>query len=90
MDNNRDDVVIKFNDGTGLFSSFILDKYPNARLTLIDLSDGMLEIAKARFQQYPKVTYVVSDYTKFAQVRNPRCLSIDQKRVLLKIQKMVE
>jgi tRNA (cmo5U34)-methyltransferase len=63
--NNDTPTVLDLGAGTGLFSSFILDKYPNAQLTLIDLSEGMLEIAKARFQQYPNVTYVVADYTKY-------------------------
>lgn len=57
--------VLDLGSGTGLFSSFILEKYPNAQITLIDLAEGMLEIAKARFEQYPNVTYIVSDYTKF-------------------------
>src|SRR5690554_522489 len=57
--------VLDLGAGTGLFASFILDKYPNAKLTLIDLSEEMLEIAKARFQHHPNVSYIVSDYTKF-------------------------
>lgn len=57
--------VLDLGAGTGLMSSFILEKYPKSKLTLIDLSDGMLEIAKERFIDHPNITYIASDYTKF-------------------------
>ncbi|MDP4177981.1 MAG: methyltransferase domain-containing protein [Bacillota bacterium] len=56
--------VLDIGAGTGLFSSFVLGKYPNARITLIDLSDKMLEVAKKRFFDYSNFEYVVADYTK--------------------------
>ncbi|WP_028594324.1 class I SAM-dependent methyltransferase [Paenibacillus assamensis] len=51
--------------GTGLFSSLMMQKYPDANLTLIDLSEKMLEIAKLRFKGSTSVTYIVDDYTNF-------------------------
>ncbi|TCZ79304.1 class I SAM-dependent methyltransferase [Paenibacillus albiflavus] len=57
--------VIDLGAGTGLFSSYILNKYPKAQLTLIDLSEGMLEIAKKRFHNHDDIKYIVSDYTKY-------------------------
>ena len=57
--------VLDLGAGTGLFSSFIVQKYPKARLTLIDLSEGMLHIAKTRFHGRPDVRYIVADYTKY-------------------------
>jgi len=57
--------VLDLGAGTGLFSSYILKKYPNAHLTLIDLSEGMLEIAKKRFHHHVDIKYIVSDYSKF-------------------------
>jgi tRNA (cmo5U34)-methyltransferase len=62
---NDSPTVLDLGAGTGLFSSFILDKYPKAKLTLIDLAEGMLDIAKARFRSNPDARYIVSDYTKF-------------------------
>lgn len=56
--------VLDIGAGTGLFSSIIFKKYPNAQITLIDLSDKMLEVAKERFSDYPNFEYVVADYTK--------------------------
>ncbi len=56
--------VLDIGGGTGLFSSFVLQKYPNAKLTLIDLSDQMLECAKLRFGQR-EVTYLNADYTTY-------------------------
>lgn len=57
--------VLDLGAGTGLMSSFILQKYPKLKLTLIDLSDGMLEIARARFSNHSNIKYIASDYTEF-------------------------
>jgi len=57
--------VLDLGAGTGLFSSFILQKYPQAQLTLIDLSESMLDIAKSRFENVSNVQYFVGDYTTF-------------------------
>lgn len=57
--------VLDLGAGTGLMSNFILQKYPKSKLTLIDLSDGMLEIARARFSDHSNIKYIASDYTKF-------------------------
>lgn len=57
--------VLDLGAGTGIMSSFILEKYPKSKLTLIDLSDGMLEIAKERFSDHSNITYIASDYTTF-------------------------
>ena len=57
--------VLDLGAGTGLMSSFILQKHPNSKLTLIDLSEGMLDIAKARFSDNTSIEFVLSDYTQF-------------------------
>ncbi|MGO4530381.1 methyltransferase domain-containing protein [Paenibacillus sp. 2TAF8] len=57
--------VLDLGAGTGLMSSFILQKHPNSKLTLIDLSEGMLDIAKARFSDHTSIEFIVSDYTQF-------------------------
>lgn len=56
--------ILDIGAGTGLFSSLVLEKYTNAHLTLIDISEKMLDVAKVRFQDRPQVTYIVDDYTK--------------------------
>lgn len=64
---NRQPAVLDLGAGTGLFSSFLLDRYPDARLTLIDFSEEMLEQAKRRFADAncPNVNYIAADYTKY-------------------------
>ncbi|BAU27289.1 tRNA (cmo5U34)-methyltransferase [Aneurinibacillus soli] len=56
--------ILDVGAGTGLLSAFILEKYPQANVTLIDISEKMLEVAKVRFEKYQNVTYIVDDYTK--------------------------
>ncbi|MBM7866923.1 methyltransferase domain-containing protein [Heliobacterium gestii] len=57
--------ILDIGAGTGLLSSFLMEKYPKASFTLIDLSEKMLELAKDRFDDNPNVTYLVADYAKY-------------------------
>ena len=57
--------ILDIGAGTGLLSSFILDKFPDANVTLIDMSEKMLDVAKVRFKANPNVTYIIDDYTKY-------------------------
>ena len=54
--------ILDLGAGTGLFSAFILKKYPDARVTLLDVSDKMLDVARGRFAGNSNVCYVVADY----------------------------
>jgi tRNA (cmo5U34)-methyltransferase len=41
--------VLDLGAGTGLLSAFIAETFPNAHLTLVDISEGMLDQARQRF-----------------------------------------
>lgn len=56
--------ILDIGAGTGLLSNFLLNRYPEARITLIDISEKMLEVARQRFSGNENVKYVVGDYTK--------------------------
>jgi tRNA (cmo5U34)-methyltransferase len=57
--------ILDLGAGTGLFSSLLLQKYPEAKITLIDISEKMLEIAESRLKGFANVNYVLDDYTNF-------------------------
>lgn len=57
--------ILDLGAGTGLFSSFVLQKYSDAQLTLVDLSDKMLEGARVRFKPIDSVQYITADYTSY-------------------------
>ncbi|MBP3966478.1 class I SAM-dependent methyltransferase [Paenibacillus lignilyticus] len=59
--------ILDLGAGTGLLSSFLLARYPKAKLTLIDLSDKMLAVAKLRLEEMESsgVTYLCEDYTAY-------------------------
>ncbi|MEC0227136.1 class I SAM-dependent methyltransferase [Paenibacillus alba] len=58
--------ILDLGAGTGLFSSYILEQNPAAKLTLIDLSQGMLDVAKLRFgNNQPNITMFTGDYSTF-------------------------
>ncbi|MNZ85623.1 ubiquinone/menaquinone biosynthesis methyltransferase [compost metagenome] len=57
--------ILDLGAGTGLFSAFIRHKYPEASLTLIDLSKEMLKQAQIRFKDDYNVQYLAADYTTY-------------------------
>lgn len=56
--------ILDLGAGTGLFSQMVLNKYPNAHVELVDVSEKMLDIAKIRFSNPERVTLQLADYTR--------------------------
>jgi len=54
--------VLDIGAGTGLLTSFFLEKYPDSNVTLIDMAEGMLDIARIRFNDNSNINYIVGDY----------------------------
>lgn len=57
--------ILDIGAGTGLLTSFLIPKFPDADYTLIDFSDEMLNIARQRFQGMNNITYITADYKGF-------------------------
>jgi tRNA (cmo5U34)-methyltransferase len=56
--------ILDVGAGTGLLSSFLLEKFPEARLTLMDISENMLDMARMRFATRPGTEYIICDYSR--------------------------
>jgi len=56
--------ILDVGAGTGLLSAFLLEKFPEARLTLMDISENMLDMARKRFATRPGTEYIVCDYSR--------------------------
>ncbi len=54
--------ILDIGAGTGLLSTLLLQKYPEASLTLIDFSENMLAVAGQRFSGRDWVTCKLGDY----------------------------
>ena len=54
--------VLDIGAGTGLLTSFLLEKYPDSNVTLIDMAGGMMDIAKIRFKGNNNINYIIADY----------------------------
>jgi tRNA (cmo5U34)-methyltransferase len=57
--------VLDLGGGTGLSTSFLLKRYPDAHVTLLDFSEEMLAIARARFRGNSNIDFRVGDYRDF-------------------------
>ncbi len=58
--------ILDLGAGTGLLSALLLERLPEARLTLVDLSEGMLDRARLRFDRHQsgRIAFAVADYTE--------------------------
>ena len=54
--------ILDIGAGTGLLSALLLQRYPEASLVALDISDQMLNVAKKRFAGNPNVRYITGDY----------------------------
>lgn len=54
--------VLDLGAGTGLLSALLLTAFPNAQLTLADISTGMLDKARQRFADRNDITYQTIDF----------------------------
>jgi tRNA (cmo5U34)-methyltransferase len=54
--------ILDIGSGTGLLSALLIEKFPSATLTLVDISTNMLEIARQRFSGNDRVIYRAGDY----------------------------
>ena len=56
--------VLDLGAGTGLFAFLVSQRFPNAELTLCDISNAMLDEARNRFRNSSnKVEYLAADYS---------------------------
>jgi len=55
--------ILDIGAGTGLLSALMIQKFPDAHLTLVDLSESMLILAKERFAERKDVRYITGDYS---------------------------
>ena len=55
--------IVELGAGSGLFSAMLRAAFPEAHLTLIDFSEPMLSLAKARLGDDAQVTFMLADYT---------------------------
>lgn len=59
---NQEPDILDIGAGTGLLSALLLKKFPLARLTLIDLSDQMVEMARQRLAGELDINYIIDDF----------------------------
>jgi len=60
---NPEPEILDIGAGTGLMSAYLLEKFPQAHLTLVDIAENMLDMARQRFAGRGNTRYVVSDYS---------------------------
>ncbi len=54
--------ILDVGAGTGLMSAFFNEKYPNAQITLVDISSAMLKKAEERFEGNENISFLNADF----------------------------
>jgi tRNA (cmo5U34)-methyltransferase len=54
--------ILDIGAGTGLLSGLLLETYPGATITLMDISEKMIEVARSRFTGKEGVSFIAADY----------------------------
>jgi len=67
---NDSPYILDLGAGTGRLTGMLLDKYPGAHVTLIDLSEDMLQKARERFAGNSKLEYIAADYLNYEYDRS--------------------
>jgi tRNA (cmo5U34)-methyltransferase len=57
--------VIDLGCGTGTVSQAVLNAFPNAHVTCLDLAENMIAMAKSKLAHYPRTRFIVGDFTTF-------------------------
>jgi len=60
----KNPAILDIGAGTGLMSTFMLGKFPEATMTLLDIAENMLDVARTRFAGRENIRYVISDYSQ--------------------------
>lgn len=68
---NKFKCILDLGAGTGLLTQKLIEYFPDAHYSLVDISDKMLEIAKERFKNALNIEFVVKDYSvNFPKVKS--------------------
>jgi tRNA (cmo5U34)-methyltransferase len=51
--------------GTGTVAQAVVDAFPNAHVTCLDLAENMIAMARSKMADYPQVSYALSDFNIF-------------------------
>jgi len=61
--------ILDLGCGTGTISHAIKAKFPNSKITCLDISNNMLEMAKAKLVDYSDIDYIIADFYDFKFIK---------------------
>ncbi len=65
FDNSDEFRVLDLGCGTGNITKTVKNKFPNAKISCIDLAENMISMAKLKLKNYDDIEYYVGDFSKF-------------------------
>ncbi len=53
--------ILEVGSGTGIFTEYLLEKFPHSEIHLIDISEEMLDYSRKKFKSYKNIEYFLGD-----------------------------
>ncbi|MFX1446026.1 MAG: GNAT family N-acetyltransferase [Promethearchaeota archaeon] len=62
FENQQQIKIVDLGCGTGTLSKLIKARFPNSKLTCIDISQNMIELAKEKLSEYNNIEFLIDDF----------------------------
>ena len=57
--------LLDLGSGTGNITKAVKEKYPNSRISCIDIAENMIQMAKIKLEDYTDIEYYTGDFSEF-------------------------
>ena len=65
FDNSEEFRVLDMGSGTGNITKAVKEKYPNSKISCIDIAENMIRMAQIKLKDYTDIEYYIGDFSEF-------------------------
>jgi tRNA (cmo5U34)-methyltransferase len=65
FNNSEEFNLLDLGSGTGNITKAVKEKYPNSKISCIDIAENMIQMARIKLQNYTDIEYYTGDFSEF-------------------------
>jgi tRNA (cmo5U34)-methyltransferase len=65
FNNSEEFKLLDLGSGTGNITKAVKEKYPNSKISCIDIAENMIQMAQIKLQNYTDIEYYTGDFSEF-------------------------
>ena len=65
FNNSEEFKLLDLGSGTGNITKAVKEKYPNSKISCIDIAENMIQMARIKLQNYTDIEYYTGDFSEF-------------------------